>query len=84
MLVGAMPAICGAYGTRMQLELLAMLSSGAEDAHCRWQWGLSPVPVNAAVTAVTNSLIPTAPSAFVSIRRHLKVLGKHALGLGAC
>ena len=34
MLVGAMPAICGAYGTRMQLELLAMLSSGAEDAHC--------------------------------------------------
>jgi len=42
MLVGAMPAICGTYGTRMQLELLAMLSSGAEDAHCPQSWVVWP------------------------------------------
>lgn len=46
MLAGATPSACGAYGTRMQAELLAMLSSGAEDAHCPqscvvWPGGLS-------------------------------------------
>jgi hypothetical protein len=37
-----MPATGGAYGTRMQLELLAMLSSGAEDAHCPQTWVVCP------------------------------------------
>jgi len=42
MLSGAMPATGGAYGTRMQLELLAMLSSGAEEAHCPQSWVVWP------------------------------------------
>ena len=33
MLAGAMPSDCDWRGTRMHRELLAMLSSGADEAH---------------------------------------------------
>ena len=42
MLAGAMPALSGANGTRMQHELLVMLSSGAEDAHWPQSWIVCP------------------------------------------
>ena len=38
MLAGAMPTVCAWYGTRMQSEPLAMLSSGADEAHWPQSW----------------------------------------------
>ena len=42
MLAGAMPSACGRWGTRMQSELLAMLSSGADEAHWPQSWVAEP------------------------------------------
>jgi len=42
MLAGAMPSACGRWGTRMQSELLAMLSSGADEAHWPQSWVVVP------------------------------------------
>ena len=38
MLAGAMPSACVTCGTRMHSEPLAMVSSGAEDAHWPQSW----------------------------------------------
>jgi len=38
MLAGALPSAWGACGTRMQSEPLAIVSSGAEEAHWPQSW----------------------------------------------
>lgn len=42
MLAGAMPTVCAWYGTRMQSEPLAMLRSGADEAHWPQSWVVVP------------------------------------------